>query len=720
MLFGPKTAAGGWGSGFNMVGGQAGQNGVSIDFRGSYEDLAAYEAKQTPVLNQAYYNKTDKKSYIYNGIGAYDNKNWQILAQDGAVGPAGSVIFRGTDTPPDATVADPAGSKLGDYFFATNTQTLYGPKTATDWTTGTVLGGTSGWSLIGNTGTNATTNFFGTADDQDAVFKANNIEGFRITSGVDNQGNAIPGYVDFKNPVLMHGQRMLWDGGNASLNNVLIGSTIPNAMTGFSNIVIGRLAGAAVTDGTQNVFLGVTSGLSTTKGAFNTFIGTNSGRLNVDGNSNIAMGYNAGPQTGSLSNTIAIGGYAQPVKSNTIILGGGGSANNPSFMDVGINIANPRAAFDINSKGAMIIPTGDNTTDKPAAIMGMLRFNSTNNELEYADKNAAWKNVSGGSGWSLSGNTGTAASAFIGTTDSKPVIFKSNGLEAFRMTAATSTMPGNLDLKSALQMNNQSILWDGGIPANKNILIGHTGSGLFNLTGSKNSFMGSGAGYSTSTGSDNTFIGAGSGVNNKTGSGNTAIGSGAGPDPANDDLTNTVAIGKNALVSASNSIVLGSSGIKVGINTPSPRATLDIAGTDAIIIPVGTTGGRPSATVPGMLRFNMTSDALEYADESFSWKSVGTGKILKTKAFASNKVLSTNINSSSSNYYYDYTISVPLCDGTGTATVNPDVNLSVGVVISFVRTVPGFVVVRVENTGPIGVDLIPGGANFHWKVTVIQ
>jgi hypothetical protein len=39
------------------------------------------------------------------------------------------------------------------------------------------------------------------------------------------------------------------------------------------------------------------------------------------------------------------------------------------------------------------------------------------------------------SGWSLNGNVGTPANAFMGTTDSKPLIFKTNGLERLRITA---------------------------------------------------------------------------------------------------------------------------------------------------------------------------------------------------------------------------------------------------------------------------------------------
>jgi cytoskeletal protein CcmA (bactofilin family) len=43
----------------------------------------------------------------------------------------------------------------------------------------------AGWSLTGNSGTNPTTNFLGTTDATDLVFRTNNVEGMRLTSSGD-------------------------------------------------------------------------------------------------------------------------------------------------------------------------------------------------------------------------------------------------------------------------------------------------------------------------------------------------------------------------------------------------------------------------------------------------------------------------------------------------------------------------------------------------------
>ena len=58
--------------------GTNGTNGISINWKGSFSS-----APSSPALNDAYYNSTDKTSYIWGGT------SWQILAKDGATGSQG-------------------------------------------------------------------------------------------------------------------------------------------------------------------------------------------------------------------------------------------------------------------------------------------------------------------------------------------------------------------------------------------------------------------------------------------------------------------------------------------------------------------------------------------------------------------------------------------------------------------------------------------------------
>lgn len=118
---------------------------------------------------------------------------------------------------------------------------------------------------------------------------------------------------------------------------------------------------------------------------------------------------------------------------------------------------------------------------------------------------------------------------------------------------------------------------------------GNTGVGsvvLFgNSSGNNNSAFGRGSLIGNTTGSDNCGFGFFSLANNITGSQNSAFGIGA--DVASGNLTNATAIGANAVVSASNSVVLGNNA-NVGIGTSAPLSTLDVRSNSNPAITVGT------------------------------------------------------------------------------------------------------------------------------------
>jgi hypothetical protein len=140
----------------------------------------------------------------------------------------------------------------------------------------------------------------------------------------------------------------------------------------------------------------------------------------------------------------------------------------------------------------------------------------------------------------------------------------------------------NVFIGLAAGLNNQA----GG----SNVFLGSY-SGASNNTGNYNLFIGNSAGESNNSGTGNTFIGDGSGRGNTSGNRNVYIGQytgysasatnsdnvfiGYGAGNANNQIVNGIAIGANAQVTASNSLILGN-GVNVGIGTSAPNNKLEI------------------------------------------------------------------------------------------------------------------------------------------------
>ena len=113
--------------------------------------------------------------------------------------------------------------------------------------------------------------------------------------------------------------------------------------------------------------------------------------------------------------------------------------------------------------------------------------------------------------------------------------------------------------------------------ANYNLFMGN-GSGGATTTGSGNTAIGDGSGLHNTTGTRNVSIGQYAGLNNQTGTDNVFIGYGAKAGTANPtNVTNSVAIGANAIVNVSNSVILGGSGVNVGIGNSAPSARLEVS-----------------------------------------------------------------------------------------------------------------------------------------------
>ncbi len=203
----------------------------------------------------------------------------------------------------------------------------------------------SAWGLLGNAGTNATTNFLGTTDNVDLVFRRN---------------NTLSGRIGLTNTFFGNSSGLV----NTGDYNTFIGERAGFAnATGDHNTFIGRLAGANGTFGNDNSYLGYGAGLNNTgnsnlilgafasqntTGSFNVFVGNQSGGNNTTGARNTLLGFNSDLGANNLTNATAIGNLAQVDTSNSIVLGSINGVNGSLVStNVGIGTTTPLHKLDI-------------------------------------------------------------------------------------------------------------------------------------------------------------------------------------------------------------------------------------------------------------------------------------------------------------------------------------------------------------------------------------
>lgn len=333
--------------------------------------------------------RTDEtKTYILKGTDPSVLADWEwLLTPTGGVvsvfGRSGAVtaqsgdysfsLISGTAGPTQGGTGLTTYAK-GDVLIATGTNTVgVVAASATDgyvftWDAASGLpmwkaasGGGGGWSLTGNAGTTPGTDFIGTTDLKDLVFKANNtisgfinLDKFSVAWGafagnytnVTGAGNTSFGYQSLAAVTtgannLGFGTRSLQNnttgGTNTAIgyeamkanvsgtNNVGIGnSSLLTNTTSSNNTSIGFQALKLATGG-QNIAIGSAAGDVLTTGTQNTFVGTNAGK-STTGNGNVSLGMFALGSVGSGSYNVAIGystGWNQTGGSYNILLGEG-------------------------------------------------------------------------------------------------------------------------------------------------------------------------------------------------------------------------------------------------------------------------------------------------------------------------------------------------------------------------------------------------------------
>jgi len=356
--------------------------------------------------------------------------------------------------------------------------------------------------------------------------------------------------------------------------------------SGATNSFVGFRAGFANTTGNGNSFFGSAAGADNQTGAGNSFFGENAGQHNVSGARNSFFGSLAG-----LSST----------------------GNNNSFFgrEAGRSTTSDDNAFfgafagSANTTGAHNAFFG-----RDAGLANVTGFDNAFFGYQAGRANLAIRNSFFGA-FAGSQNTEGDRNAFFGTYAGQ----------------VNTTGDANTFLGYGAGLNN--------VAGEQNTFVGDT-AGAANTSGEKNSFFGTSTGWNNTVGSENSYFGWWAGIGNTFSSFNSLFGSQAGrniTDPnanansffgyqaglsntagvANSlfgaytntgaaNLVNATAIGFRALVSQSNSLVLGSiagvnggTNTNVGIGTTTPEFRLDVADRVRIKQRPGATGTTSTA-----------------------------------------------------------------------------------------------------------------------------
>ena len=279
-------------------------------------------------------------------------------------------------------------------------------------------------------------------------------------------------------------------------------------------------------------------------GPSNTFVGANSGNTTVTGDSNTGIG------TGAL--TAIDGGY-----SNTGI-GTNALASNTSGL---LNTAVGEGAGQFNTIGNRNSAFGEQAlrgnvdgSDNVALGYRALTTSTSTNANVAIGSGALQKPYSDGGSGTGSNNTAVGYVSLGVTTSGHD----NAAFGTYSLTANTTGFMNTAIGEEALYLNTTG---------RNNVALGY--EALILSTGDYNTAIGTLAGYS---------VGIGGGANT-TGSSNVFIGDHSGIVSTANQLTNAIAIGTNALVGASNSIVFGNASITAaGFGTTSPSAKLSVTG----------------------------------------------------------------------------------------------------------------------------------------------
>lgn len=289
------------------------------------------------------------------------------------------------------------------------------------------------WSLLGNAGTVAGTNFIGTTDAIDFVTRTSNTERMRVTAA----GNVGIG-------IAAPTQRLDVQGGNARINNTFIGDVGHGAgWGGISHSSQANTTGYALIESSDGAYTLINK-QNTGTGYIGFRVG-NTDRAVILNNGNMGVGTTAPAYRLDLANgTFAFGNsnVRTETRDNAGLQGNAGAQS--GFFETASPTNYPAGAaswwhlIDVRHSN-----NGNNYAMQIAGSFFDQDFwvRKTNNNAAQA-----WtKLLTTANGWSTTGNAATnAGTNFIGTTDAVDFVTRTTNAERMRVTAG-----GNVGISSA-------------------------------------------------------------------------------------------------------------------------------------------------------------------------------------------------------------------------------------------------------------------------------
>ena len=399
----------------------------------------------------------------------------------------------------------------GPYFIKTETDPVGGTNYTISGTTQLLSvpyalyaaqAGNAGWGLTGTAGTNPTSNFIGTTDNQDVIFKRNGVFAGKIATSNT-----------------YFGHYYTYNATTTGQNNAAFGAAaLAFNATGSSNTALGADALFNNVDGMENTATGVAALAFNTLGNYNTAMGRDALRSNKANSRSTAMGY--GSMYFADDRVVGRETYNTAIGYQALV----GSSTPSNNTGQGNTALGDQALFS-NSSGA----------SNNAMGMSALKYNTTGANNTAVGLASLMYNTTGVNNvaighWAMYYNKGNSRSTAVGFEAMRNADDRVVGRETYNTAIGYQALLGSFTVS--------------------------------NNTGQYNTALGDQALYANTTGNNNTAIGQGALTTNTAGTSNTGVGRFAYFSGV---LDNTTCIGyvSGGIVNASNRIEIGNSSVSV-------------------------------------------------------------------------------------------------------------------------------------------------------------